>query len=303
MTDKMEEQYGRIDLLRDVCAVSYKALQKAKPLVKEGGRLVDVADAVESFIKEAGYGIAFPLNLSQGAEAAHYTPKSNDGRLFGREVVKIDIGAEREGILGDCALTVDLTGENGELVDASRAALENAIASIKAGAKIGEIGGEIERTLASAGFNPIVNLGGHGVRRNDLHSDPFIPNFDNGDDTELEEGMIVAIEPFATTGEGYVVSGESSEIFSFMAEAAVRMPGARKLFAEITSKYPHNPFALRWNRSLFDSDFALYAAAGELLRAGAIDAHPVLVESSGGIVSQYEAMVAVEKGGCELLTK
>ena len=35
---------------------------------------------------------------------------------------------------------------------------------------------------------PIKNLGGHGIKEHDLHAELFIPNYDNGDFTVLEEG-------------------------------------------------------------------------------------------------------------------
>ncbi len=289
-------------VLEEVCKVSYRALERAKGEVKPGARLLDVAVSLEDYIRGEGYGLAFPVNISLNSEAAHYTPSYDDEKVFGEDVVKIDLGAEKEGVLGDCAATIDLSGKNGDLTEASKLALDNAIASIKAGVEIGSIGAEIERTISSSGFNPIMNLGGHGIGVNDLHSEPFIPNYDNGDGTPLEEGMVIAIEPFATTGIGSVVSGSVQEIFSFAGEALFRSLDARKLYGEVKSHYPHNPFALRWVAGLFGSKFSLYAAVNELLRAGAIVPHPVLVESSSGVVSQHEATVVVEKGGCRVLT-
>jgi hypothetical protein len=64
----------------------------------------------------------------------------------------------------------------------------------------GEIGRTISETITDLGFNPIQNLSGHGVSHFNIHDSPSIPNFDNGDDTTLEKGDTIAIEPFATTG-------------------------------------------------------------------------------------------------------
>ncbi|MEM0147582.1 MAG: M24 family metallopeptidase, partial [Candidatus Micrarchaeaceae archaeon] len=190
----MENETNK-ELIKEVNSVSYAALMHAKELVKNGARIMDVAKSIEEFIKEKGYGFAFPVNISLDTEAAHDTPEIDDARIFNGNIVKIDLGAEKEGMLGDCALTIDLSGSNGNLLDASQDALKNAIASIKAGVKAREVGKVIEETIKKAGFSPIYNLGGHQIKKNELHAGLFLPNYDNGDETVLEEGMVIAIEP------------------------------------------------------------------------------------------------------------
>ena len=55
---------------------------------------------------------------------------------------------------------------------------------VKAGRTVNEIGREIEKVAKSYEFNPIKNLGGHGIEQDELHASIFIPNYDNGDATE-----------------------------------------------------------------------------------------------------------------------
>jgi len=303
-----EEDDGRmndedIKTIAEVGSLSFKAMNKAKDMAKPGMKLVDIAEATEKFVRESGFDIAFPINLSANVEAAHYTPSLMDDRVVGeKDIIKIDFGAAKDGLLGDCALTVDFSGENQDLVDASKSALDNAVSMIKAGAKAHDIGREIERTIKSMGFNPVMNLGGHGVGRHNLHADLFIPNYDNGSDDELEEGKVIAIEPFATTGRGMITEGDTCEIYSFNGEAGVRSQGARQVLAEISNKYPSEPFAARWLSNIIPSKFGLYAAIQELVRSGAIEPYPTLIEVSKGLVSQAEVSVLVEKEGCKILT-
>ncbi len=293
-----------IKTIEEVGSLSFRAINRVKDTAKPGMKLIDVAESAEKFIRENGFGIAFPINLSANIEAAHYTPSLMDDRVIGdKDIIKVDFGAAKDGMLGDCALTVDFSGENQDLVDASKSALENAVSMVKAGVKVRDIGREIDRTIKSMGFNPIVNLGGHGVGKHNLHADLFIPNYDNGSEDELEEGKVVAIEPFATTGKGMITEGDTCEIYSFNDEAAVRSPGARQLLAEISSKYPSEPFAARWLANVIPSRFGLYAAIQELARSGAIEPYPTLIEVSKGIVSQAEVSMLVEKDGCKVLTK
>ncbi len=300
----MAEDKTDIKAIEEVGAISYKALIMARDLVKPGVKLIDVANKVEGFLKEQGYGAAFPLNLSVNDQAAHYTPTLDDEAAFGeKDVVKVDFGAEKNGVLGDCALTVDLSGNSQKLVEASMDALQNAISTVKAGVEVHKIGAEIEKTITARGFVPIRNLGGHTVKAHELHSDIFIPNYDNGDDTKLEEGMVVAIEPFATNGDGMVKDSDICEIYSFDTEVGVRLKEARLIQEEIKKSYSHEPFAARWLSAVVPSSFGLYAGMAELARSGALTRYPTLVETAQGIVAQSELEILVEKDSCRILTR
>ncbi len=293
-----------IDIAMDVGSMSHRALIMARDMVKPGVKLIEVANKVEGFLREQGYGTAFPLNLSINMQAAHYTPSLDDEKVFGpNDLVKVDFGAEKSGVLGDCALTVDLSGEHGKLVDATVHALQNALSVIRAGVQVNKVGKEIEKTISSMGFNPIRNLGGHTVKAHDLHSDIFVPNFDNGDETALEEGMTVAIEPFATDGRGLVTEDDICDIYSYDIDVSVRNSGARALQQEISKNYSHEPFATRWLSKCVPTRFELYAGIAELSRAGALTRYPTLIEIGHGLVSQAELEVLVEKDSCAILTK
>ncbi len=294
-----------IKLVREVGGFSYKALQYAKTLVKPGAKLLDVADKAEKYAKENGFGCAFPINLSVNQEAAHYSPTMNDEKVFtNNDVVKIDFGLSKDGILGDCAVTVDLSGKYQTLVQATEEALKDAISVVKAGVRVSEIGAAAEKAIVKRGFLPIRNLGGHGVDKHDLHSHPFIPNYDNGDDDVLEEGKVVAIEPFATTDEeGMIKESDVCEIYEMVGDIPVRSQNARIVLKAISEHYPSEPFAVRWLSGEIKERFTLYSGISELVRTGAIMPHPMLVSVGKGIISQAEAQVLVTKDGCEILTR
>ena len=60
------------------------------------------------------------------------------------------------------------------------------------------------------GFAVIRSLVGHGIGR-DMHEDPQIPNFgDPGTGPELEEGMVLAIEPMVNVGTHHVRMGRTT---------------------------------------------------------------------------------------------
>ncbi|MGC8669738.1 MAG: type II methionyl aminopeptidase [Candidatus Micrarchaeia archaeon] len=295
-----------IEKLKSIGNTSVEALKIAAKMVKPGVKLIDVANAAESYVAEKGMGFAFPINISINEQAAHYTPSLNDDLMFSEnDIVKLDFGAEKDGYLGDVALSVSTAsdGRYADLLNATKEALDEAISIVKAGAHVNEIGKAINAKIEARGFQPIKNLGGHGIELHNLHSGIFIPNYDNSDDTILEEGQLIAIEPFATLkkGKGIVTEGEREEIFQFEQRVSVRSANARLLQNEIESKYSKEPFAARWLGNVLNDKFALYAALRELMRAGAISSYPVLIESSGAIVSQHEAELVVGKDSCDVV--
>lgn len=281
-------------------------MMEARRSIKPGARLIEVAESAERYLRDKGVGLAFPINLSIDANAAHYSPSLGDESVFQENsLVKVDFGAEIGGMLGDGALSVDLSGNNGKMIETAEAALDDALSMVKTGVTVRQIGAAISGRVEGAGFKPILNLGGHMVKRNALHAGTFIPNFDNGDDTRLEEGDVIAIEPFITgrNGRGLVRDGDYCEIYEYAGSASTRSPDARALLSEIESKYPSNPFAVRWLSGIIGPRFRLYSAVRELLRAGAISPHPVLVEAANAPVAQAEAELMVENGGCKIITR
>ncbi|MBW3012024.1 type II methionyl aminopeptidase [Candidatus Woesearchaeota archaeon] len=278
--------------------IAAEAMKFGKPLVKTGAKLLDVANAVEEKIKELGAQPAFPVNISRNEAAAHYTPSVNDDSVFKEDdLVKLDIGVEYNGAIGDIAETIDLAGRHDDIVKASREALDAAIALIKDGVTLAEIGRAINSAIEARGFKPIRNLSGHELKEYELHAGLSTPNFDNGDVTELREGMVVAIEPFATSGAGMVEDSGNPEIFMLTGLGRVRTDFARNVLKEIQG-FNGLPFAKRWLK-------AKGAAFGlrEIKQANSLREYPPLVDANKGLVSQAEHTLLVQKDGCLVLTK
>jgi len=284
--------------------ITWRLLQKGKELVKPGEKLLDVAEVIEGWMEQEGAKPAFPVNLSLNEEAAHYTPMFMDERVFGeKDVVKLDIGVQVDGYVGDSAVTIDLSGEQGKLLEASRAALEAAVAAIRPGKMTNEVGAVIEGEIKKFGFRPIDNLTGHMIMQYDLHAGAEIPNIGRGAAAKIEEGQVFAVEPFATDGAGSVGEGEFVEIFSLAGRAPVRMRESRRVLDFVEKNYMALPFAGRWLRKEFKARILLDAALKELVMAGGLRQYPVLKEIKGGLVSQAEYTVIVEHDGARVLTK
>jgi methionyl aminopeptidase len=120
---------------------------------------------------------------------------------------------------------------------------------------------------------------------------------DIGGGVVLEEGMVFAIEPFATTGSGHVGEKTRMEIYSQISKKPVRIPSARIVMEKIKDRNGL-PFARRWmGEKKLDITFP------SLVRSQILHGYPVLADIPGSLVSQHEHTVIVTSDGCIVTTR
>ncbi|BAM70424.1 methionine aminopeptidase [Methanothermobacter sp. CaT2] len=283
-----------------------KVRREAAGIIRDGLPIIELVNYVEDRIIEEGGRPAFPCNVSVNEVTAHYTSPPGDDSVIGDgDLVKLDLGAHVDGFIADTAITVpvgDVDDKCHQMMDAAREALENAISTIRAGVEVGEIGRVIEETIHSHGMNPVSNLTGHSMERWILHSGLSIPNINERNTHQLEEGDVLAIEPFATDGVGLVTDMPQTYIFRFLRERPLRLVHARRVLGKIREEYHALPFAQRWLEEYFDAK-RLNASMRMLIQSRAIYPYHVLREKSGAMVAQWEHTVIVEEGGCTVITE
>jgi len=148
--------------------------------------------------------------ISVNDEAAHGIP-STLRMLRDGDLVNIDVSAELDGYWTDTGAsagvgTVD--PRHRRLIEATRAANRDALRAARAGRRISGVGKAVERRARSTGFSVVANLCGHGVGRH-IHEEPSVPSIeDRHDRSTFWEGLVLAIEPFLSTGATYVVEGD-----------------------------------------------------------------------------------------------
>jgi methionyl aminopeptidase len=301
--------------------------------VKGEMKILDLVEFVEEEIKKRGGFPAFPCNVSINEVTAHYTSPPGDQTIikFG-DLVKIDLGAHIDGYIADSAVSVlveqvdsiessagpsSSTDEAGKkkgkekeekeefqlkMIETAQNALYNAISTIRDGVEVGKIGKVVEETVTSEGLNPVSNLTGHSMDRWILHSGVSIPNIKEENRHKIEEGDVLAIEPFVTNGVGRVVDVNQTHIFRFLRHRPMRVVQARKLLEHIEKDYHNLPFAQRW---LLDSFKApqLNMAMNQLISSRAVYPYHVLKEKSNARVAQAEHTVIVEPDGCKVITE
>ncbi len=148
--------------------------------------------------------------ISINEEAAHGIP----GRriIQAGDVVNVDVSAELDGYFADTGGTVvvpPVASVKARLCHAARLALKHALAEARADTPINRIGKAIQRTAKSHGFKIIKNLAGHGIGRS-LHEEPqgIVGYYDRLDTRRLQQGQVIAIEPFLSTKSTYVTEAE-----------------------------------------------------------------------------------------------
>ncbi|MCE5337335.1 MAG: type II methionyl aminopeptidase [Methanomicrobiaceae archaeon] len=285
------------DAYHEAGALAQKVLHRGAGLVKEGATLLDMVEATEAMVTEEGALLAFPLNVSFNEAAAHDTAMPGDERTFSRgDLIKVDLGVQIDGYIADTAMTVDL-GDHAALVEASRKALEAAIAAVRPGVAAGELGTVIQATIEEHGYKPVANLTGHGLDRYNLHTRPTIPNIAMAGGAVIEEGMVFAIEPFATTGSGKIGEATRVEIYQQIAARPARLPSAKRVL-ETARPRRGLPFARRW----VPGD-KVEIGLLTLVRAGILHPFPMLHDVPGSFVSQAEHTLIVTDRGCEVTTR
>ena len=151
--------------------------------------------------------------VSVNEEVIHGIP--SDRKFEEGDVVKLDMGIEKDGEFDDGAITVlcGTVDEKGriqgcsatarKLVAATKEALTAGVAQAKVGNTTHDIAKAVEAVAKKYDLHVIHGYGGHGIGR-ELHMEPHIPNEEDGSlEKKLEAGIRVAIEPMLATNSGY----------------------------------------------------------------------------------------------------
>jgi methionyl aminopeptidase len=93
-----------------------------------------------------------------------------------------------------------VTEEAQRLLDVTKEALERGIAQARVGNRLSDISHAVESYAKPAGFAVVKTLVGHGIGQR-MHEEPQVPNFGPpAQGPELEEGLVIAIEPMLNAG-------------------------------------------------------------------------------------------------------
>lgn len=218
--------------------------------IAPGMTTMDLEKIAEAKIKEAGAISAFKgyhdfpcvLCTSVNSEVVHGIPSAKRV-LHEGDIVSIDCGLIIDGYYADSAITLPvgkIDGSAKQLLEATEKSLQAAIAVVRAGVTLGDVGAAVQEVAESAGFSVVREFVGHGIGTN-MHEEPQIPNYGRrGQGIKLREGMVLAIEPMVNAGQHTVrvledgwtaVTVDGSLSAHFEHTVAVKAHGAEVLTA------------------------------------------------------------------------
>ena len=213
----VRKNMAELEKMRAAGLLVWEILNKLKGMVHEGVTTYELEVAAEKMMNEAGArpafkgystpaaGTKFPFVLctSVNDEIVHGMP-SQKRVLKPGDIVSIDTGVQLNGYYGDSAVTVpigEISEETRKLLEVTRESLELAIDKARAGNRLFDICGTVERHVTANGFSVVREFVGHGIGTK-MHEEPQIPNYIDrkNENPRLKEGMVLAIEPMVNAG-------------------------------------------------------------------------------------------------------
>lgn len=202
-----------IQKMRHAGETAARILNRLADLVAPGVTTGEIDHAASRFMAEAGVRSAFlgykrfpgHICISLNEEVVHGI--GGQRRIAYGDIVKIDVGVVADGWIGDTAMSVPvgiIDPEVEKLLTVTEESLDRAIALVRPGNRLGEVGAAVEAHAVANGFTVVREFVGHGVGRQ-MHEEPQIPNFGKpGTGPVLKPGMTLAIEPMINMGKARV---------------------------------------------------------------------------------------------------
>ena len=221
MIVKTDEELQALKEIGYICAKVRDTMQEA---TKPGITTKELDNIAKELFEEHG-AISAPIHdekfpgqtcISVNEEVAHGIP----GKRIIREgdLVNIDVSALKNGYYADTGISF-VVGEadnplKQKVCDVALEAFDAAMAKVKPGTILSNIGKAVHATARKNDLTVIKNLTGHGVGQS-LHEAPshVMNYYDPKDKTLLKEGVVIAVEPFISSKATFVTEGKNDWAF------------------------------------------------------------------------------------------
>ena len=212
MTADSQNDIQHLKTIGRICA---ETLRKMQAHVRAGMTTRELDEIGRAFLEAEGARSApqamykFPgaTCISVSPVIAHGIP--DEHVLCEGELIHIDVSAELNGYYADTGASMIVSKSERhlqKLIEATKAALMKALRAARAGNPLNNISRAVQNEAGKRGYNVIYDLTGHGIGRK-LHEAPseILNYYDSRDRRMLNEGLVLAIEPFLTPGIGRVM--------------------------------------------------------------------------------------------------
>ena len=212
MTADSQKDIEHLKAIGRICAETLRRMQGA---VRVGMTTRELDEIGRAFLEAEGahsapqkmYNFPGATCISLSPVIAHGIP--NEHILREGELIHIDVSAELDGYYADTGVSMVVARRERnfeKLIEATKATLMKALRVARAGSPLNGISRTVQNEAKKRGYNVIYDLTGHGIGRR-LHEDPKeILNYYNPSDRRiLNDGLVLAVEPFLTPGIGRVM--------------------------------------------------------------------------------------------------
>lgn len=155
--------------------------------------------AVPTFLNYNGFPASICASLNE--QVIHGIP--DDRALRNGDIVSIDVGATKDGYVGDCAATYIVGSGSREaerLIKVTRQSFFEGIKYAREGFRISDISHAVQSYVEANGFSVVREYVGHGIGAS-MHEPPEVPNFGSpGHGVRVVRGMTLAVEPMVNQG-------------------------------------------------------------------------------------------------------
>jgi len=205
-----------IEIMQKSGQILAKIMRELKARVEPGITTKELDKLAEKLIFNHGAKPAFKdyngfpavLCASINEQIVHGVPSNR--KLIEGDILSLDFGVVYNNFYSDMAVTLPIGSidpEANRLIRVAKKALKRAIARVKPGKTIGDIGQAIENYIEGQGFKVAKGLCGHGIGKQ-LHESPDVFNFGKRHKgEELKPGMVLALEPMAVIGNPGIKKG------------------------------------------------------------------------------------------------
>lgn len=200
---------SEIEYIREASRLTADTLSKLIAVVKPGITTLELDTIAEEYIRSQG-GIpsckgycGYPASIcaSVNDEVVHGIPGKR--KLKHGDVISIDLVVEKNGYMGDSAVTIPVGKVKPDVLKLLKVTEESLFKGIEqavVGNRIGDISHAVQTYAEAHGYGVVRDFVGHGLGR-EMHEDPQIPNYGlPGHGPILKPGMVLCIEPMINMG-------------------------------------------------------------------------------------------------------
>lgn len=191
---KRNKTADELEKMRQAAKIADEALAAGLAVIRSGATEVQVAEALNKAMAEAGGRPTFAIVAvgANGAEPHHLTDETV---IKSGDVIIIDFGCEVDGYQSDITRTVVCGSEDEEVARVYEVVYRSHMAAFRAarpGVTAGEVDAAARKVIEDAGYGEFfMHRTGHGIGTQ-VHEEPYIIG---GSDVVLEPGHCFSIEP------------------------------------------------------------------------------------------------------------